>query len=62
MICATLTEMLKYTTMGLAFNARAEVAQLVEQLIRNQLVAGSTPAFGFSFPLLIRLSRLLQNH
>jgi hypothetical protein len=28
------------------FEEPAEVAQLVEQLIRNQQVAGSSPAFG----------------
>jgi hypothetical protein len=30
------------------FEEPAEVAQLVEQLIRNQQVAGSSPAFGSS--------------
>ncbi len=30
-------------------NQQAEVAQLVEQLIRNQQVAGSNPAFGSIF-------------
>jgi hypothetical protein len=30
---------------------QAEVAQLVEQLIRNQQVAGSSPAFGSSHSL-----------
>ena len=30
---------------------RAEVAQLVEQLIRNQQVVGSSPTFGSTFHL-----------
>ena len=29
-----------------AFRIQAEVAQLVEQLIRNQQVTGSSPVFG----------------
>jgi hypothetical protein len=38
---------------------QAEVAQLVEQLIRNQQVVGSTPIFGSSF-ILFQKSRNLE--
>jgi hypothetical protein len=38
---------------------QAEVAQLVEQLIRNQQVIGSSPIFGSSF---IPLKRRIQSH
>jgi hypothetical protein len=31
------------------FRIQAEVAQLVEQLIRNQQVTGSSPVFGSTF-------------
>ena len=33
-----------------AFRGQAEVAQLVEQLIRNQQVTGSSPVFGSTPP------------
>jgi|KBSMisStandDraft_5_1062788.scaffolds.fasta_scaffold1676706_1 hypothetical protein len=39
----------------LVFPRRAGVAQLVEQLIRNQQVLGSSPSAGSKKPLTIRL-------
>jgi hypothetical protein len=36
-----------------AFCIQAEVAQLVEQLIRNQQVTGSSPVFGSTYILLV---------
>ena len=37
----------------------AALAQLVEHLIRNERVAGSNPASGSIFHLLVRCSRIL---
>jgi hypothetical protein len=40
---------------------QAEVAQLVEQLIRNQQVVGSSPIFGSSFLLCPDAANLTKN-
>jgi hypothetical protein len=46
----------------LAFSPKAGVAQLVEQLIRNQQVIGSSPIAGSSFPRGPCTSRLDPSH
>src|SRR2546428_2304555 len=46
----------------IGFLPRAGVAQLVEQLIRNQQVRGSSPRAGSSFPQQIQSPRLAALH
>ena len=43
------------------FESKAEVAQLVEQLIRNQQVIGSSPIFGSSNPEMLLFKRKQRN-